>query len=290
MFSGFTSRCLRMGTAAIAVLFSLSIYNVVQAQATLRNPEMEDGYITADGDTMPTGYGSNATKVAGKVRMRMDFDTKHSGDASMQIISDTTAMGFWVGKVEGEDIAAPGLYTIGGYVKYENVDRKFQIGIVRICAGGGYCQMDYSTGYQTSGTSLGWERFEYIFDMPTESECRTECGDVITPHVNYHLELNGPGTVWLDSLFLIPPTAAGPRTLETASRKASGTRIANRTVVFAAPVNYRVAVIGADGRTVSTTSGYGREAALATQALAAGAYLVRVTANGTSSSHMLAVQ
>jgi len=289
MFSRFVNS-LTPASVATATLLAMACIATVHAEVTLTNPEMELGQITAAGDTMPTGYGNSAVKVNGKVRMRMDFETFHSGEASMQIISDTTASGFWVGRLNGEDLADPGVYTLGGYAKYQDISR-FQIGLVRYCGGGAYCQIQYLTAYRTSGTSLGWEPFEYDFQMVTEAECQQEC-TVRSPNVNYHVEVRGPGTVWLDSLYIIapPPTGTTHRSTMAATASSAGPRVANRTVHFDEATTYRIAVLGPDGRIVSSTSGFGSEATVAPDGLATGAYLVRVTANGSTSTHMLAVQ
>lgn len=286
MFARLTKRTMRAAGALVAIG---ALCGAVQAEILIAdgNGDMELGYISGTNDTVPAGFSQDPA-VRGSSRMRMDFDTKHSGEASLQIIA-ADEYAFWRFSLSNVHEGPAGMYKLGGYVKTEALSRYIQILAYRACGGGGYCSMNNVTIVRESGTN-DWTNFEVDFDMPTEAQCIEAC-PVRRPMVTCQIQVRGPGTAWFDSLYLIPPeTGTIEPQAAISNHTASGLRLSGNTVHFDEATNYQVAVLGADGRVVSTTRGFGREVSVAAGNLAAGAYVVRVSTNGSTSTHMLAVQ
>jgi hypothetical protein len=279
----------RLAAVAVSTLMAVCMLaGATRAEVTIAggNGDMEEGYITSAGDTIPVGYGSNAVKNG--TRMRMDFDTKHSGEASMQITGGGD-YAWYVFGVDNVSDGPSGTYKFGGYLKSEGFGGWFSIRAYRTCTGGAYCVMNNVEIARTSGTH-DWRHFEVDFDMPTEEQCIASTCETREPNANCHFQLQGTGTVWVDSLYLTPPTGTIASKAAGAAVIADAVRVVGRTVHFGEATNYQIAVLGADGRIVSNISGFGREASLATTGLVPGAYVVRITANGGASTHMIAVR
>jgi len=278
-----------------ATVIACALCGTVQADVYIAGGDMETGYISEEGDTVPELFSFDpAQRADGNVYIRMDFDTKYEGEASLQIVGETGDYAFWRFGLEDEVSGPGGTYKFGGYVKTDNVGRWVQIEAYRACTGGAWCVMNSVRIMRESGTA-DWTKFEVDFEMPTEEICEASSCAVKQPSVSCQLQFRGGGTAWLDSLYLcLPPhcepgTAVEPRAL-TASRSTSTVSVTPRAVQFEHAARYEVTVLGADGRIVSSTSGFGAEAAFTSEALSSGAYVVRVIADGAASTHMLAVQ
>ena len=234
------------------------------------------------------GWGTTARKGATEsVRMGFEMDPAnvHGGIGAMRLSSQIAENGNWVGGMNDVGDNGGEAMPFGGYIKLENAG-SLQIGLVRFCGGGGYCELPdhWKTAFRSGGSTLGWQAFEYIVTMPSSSECDadirgdgTGCGErgISGPNISIHMNFTGPGTAWVDDLYIGVTKIDFEKPLYFHQSYVAD----NRKVTFEAPANYVMKIVSPDGRLYRMEKGVSRTVNFFNGTPEAGTYIINVTSD-----------
>lgn len=282
-------RSTRMAFAG-AILMAGALLSTTPAQVAVDNGDMENGMITADGDTMPVGWGQEAVKNG--VYMGYEMSEVHSGSGAMKLYDpdNTFNAGFWVGNFVNLGTNAGETVTLKGWYKMDQAG-EFMIGMVRYCSGGGYCPLNpgsWKSVLRESGTTLGWVDFSYDVVLPDVAECEATCTDRLVPGITVHMHFSGPGSVLVDDLAV--ETQGGTRIAISEPMSLGTPCLAdNRRVTFGGETSYSMTIHTADGRLVRTATGRSRTVDYFSTTPTAGTYVVQIVSDKGTINRTVAV-
>lgn len=242
---------------------------------TIQNGDMNEGYITSEGDTLPNGWNQDATR--GGCTAYYDQEASHSEPASFRIIGSDSCSKSWSQSIGGIPAIPGEEVTLSGWVKYENLSDHVQIALVRGCTQGGWKQLGWDIVYRGTGTS-DWVLFEGSTTVPTFEQCAAHELKSIT--VLVHLYMKGSGNYWIDDLAVGGPDGTrlrygtGARSTPREALTVNGNGIS-----FGESTHYQVTLVDTRGKTAETFSGYGSAVSFSRSALAPGTYLIRAATN-----------
>lgn len=273
--------------AIAGAILTVAVFAGTSVAVEVPNGDMEEGFITGDSDTMPLGWGSTAVKNG--VYMGYEMTDVHGGVGAMKLHDpdNTFANGVWVGGLDGVGTNMGETLPFHGYYKLDQAGL-LQIGLVRFCGGGGYCELKpghYKTALRESGTTTDWTEFSYDITLPDIAECEATCTDIITPHISIHMSFTGPGVALLDDLAIgtTPIKMNGPVGF-------SVPYVADdQKVTFAGITDYTMKILTADGKLVRTESGSAKTVEYFKTNPTAGTYVVQIKSAKGNVSRTIAV-
>lgn len=238
---------------------------------TLPNGDFADGFITADQDTIPDGWGSTALNHG--CCLAFDMDTYHTalGAARVDGCTDTCAWGFSTG-VENPELAEGQDVTLYGWIKLQDVSDTAIVGMQTGCAGGGWQKVEWKRIWTGDGT-MDWTQFSGTIAIPERTWCDGQYS-LNGVSLTVHLDMRGTGTFWADDLEVVGPGGTSLMRWHSGLRQPS-LSCTGGVIRFATPTRYTAHVLRPDGRRVQALSGHARMVDISSQ-VPPGAYLVEL--------------
>ena len=280
-----------VGAVTVCVGFVLALPAV--AQESIPNGDWEQGYITSSGDTIPDVWGNRVRDsgcTSNGTCLRWDDEVKAEGNASGRIVG-TSEDGSII-LVNGINGVTPGheYKVTGKYMSDIGPSDNGSIGVALIpkCSGGGYKQIRYlrivRESYSTDGN---WIDFEGYATAPTYAEC--EDVGLRVPGVEIHIFFNHAGTVWFDDFQVVDLSTSTVPLTPGRNGAPQGIVLAERSVTFAQPTDYAIAILRPNGQLHAVRKGSGSSAELFRGAVPAGTYLVKVSSGLGNACRTVAV-
>lgn len=244
------------------------------------NGNMEEGFIDANGDTMPNQWGEVAKK--GGCQMYYDMETVHGGDGAMRIepLTDTCSTA-WSNGIKNKDAFAGQEITLSGWAKLEGVvggTGACQVSVQTGCGCGGWKKIEWKTVFGETGT-MDWTEFSGAVTLPTAENpiCVENSLSCITATVHAFMAASA-GKFWLDDLVITYPGGSTEAIMlgEPIRLQSNKVQITENAVSFGDAADYTVSIVRPDGQVYRTISGSGSRVKLFENRPACGTYLVNV--------------
>lgn len=272
---------IKLGVSA-GLLFASTAFG----QWYIPNGNFEEGEITAEGDTIPLEWGNRLQGDACKENgtcVYMDFEDMVEGEASTRIEGTEGGAVILVNGIQGLfPIEGKSIYIKGKYKAEVPVGQSISMGIAAVpfCGGGGYKQLSYQQIARVRGATDGWTEFEHIMDVHESQMCADEYG-YNKAHISIHIYHNGGGTSWFDDFIMDTIGGTGitnvSHQIRNIGSSVNNIRFIDRTVQFDQATSYTITIARPNGQIYAIRKGTGTSAALFTNSLAAGTYIVNVS-------------